>query len=124
MLFAAVVLLAFLAAGAFRLLRSDLRGHRLLNAARDCNIPRARLFLFLGSDVNYATGGGTALHFAAMRGDTALMEFLLRHGANPNFAAKWSVTPLYYARTYNHPDAERILLAHGASPDTSHITPP
>jgi ankyrin repeat protein len=119
-----VVLLALLARGAFRLLPPEFAGNRLLNAARDGNIPRARLLLLLGSDVNYSTNSGTALHLAAGRGDTALLEFLLRHGANPNSTAKFSVTPLYYARIYGHPAAERILLACGANPDTSHISPP
>jgi ankyrin repeat protein len=123
-LLAVIVAFVFLAAGAFRLLPPDIRGERLLDAARWGSVSRAKLFLFLGSDINYATGGGTALHYAAMFGNTALIELLLNHGADPNSVAKWDITPLYNARTYNHPEAERILLAHGANPDTSHINPP
>jgi ankyrin repeat protein len=124
MLFASICVLALLACAAFRLLPHDVRGHRLLNAARDGSIPRAQLLLILGSPIDYASGSGTALHIAAARGDTAFMEFLLRRGAQPDIQVKWDITPLYYARSYKHSDAERILLAHGANPDTSRINPP
>lgn len=121
----AVLLCLYLAAvGAYHLLPPDFRGQRFHNAARDGDITRARFLLLLGSDIDYRTGIGTALHIASMRGDTAFMEFLLRHGAAPDLSAKFGVTPLYFARTYKHPDAERILLAHGANPDTSNINPP
>lgn len=123
-LFASIFVLALFACGAFRLLPADLRGHRLLNAARDGSIPRAQLFLILGSPIDYASGGGTALHIAAARGDTAFMEFLLRRGARPDIQVKWDITPLYYARCYKHSEAERILLIHGANSDTSRINPP
>jgi ankyrin repeat protein len=121
---AALFALAVLASGAFRFLVPDLLGERLHNAARNGDIPRARVLLLFGSDINYATGIGTALHIAAIRGDTKFMEFLLQHGAAPDIPAKWQVTPLYFARTYNHPEAERLLLQHGVNPDTSHINPP
>lgn len=123
-LIAASLVLCLLAAGAFRVLPSDFRGQRFHNAARDGSIPRAQLLLLLGSDIDYKTGIGTALHIAAIRGDTAFMEFLLRRGAAPDLPAKFGVTPLYFARAYHHPEAEPMLLAHGANPDTSHINPP
>ncbi len=123
-LFAASLVLCLLAAGTFRVLPSDFRGQRLHSAARAGSIPRAQLLLLLGSDIDYMTGIGTALHIATIRGDIAFMEFLLKRGAAPDLPAKFDVTPLYLARTCHHPEAEPILLAHGANPDTSHINPP
>jgi hypothetical protein len=38
--------------------------------------------------------------------------------------AKFGITPLYFARTCHHPDAEQLLLAYGADRDTSRINPP
>ena len=38
--------------------------------------------------------------------------------------AKFGVTPIYFACSYHHTDAEPLLLAHGANPDTIHINPP
>ena len=121
---AASVVLFIFATGAFRLMPADFRGQRFHNAARDGSITRAQLLLMLGSDIDYMTGIGTALHIAAIRGDTAFMELLLRRGAAPDLPAKFGVTPLYFARTCHHPDAEQMLLAHGANPETSHINPP
>ncbi len=123
-LIAASLVFCLLAAGAFRVLASDFRGQRFHNAARDGSTPRAQLLLLLGSDIDFMTSIGTALHIATIRGDIAFMEFLLKRGAAPDLPAKFGVTPLYLARTCHHPEAERILLAHGANPDTSHINPP
>ena len=123
-LLATLFVMVLLAGRASSILQPDLLGWRLLNAASDGSIPRTRLLLLLGADINYANGFGTALHYAASRGDTALMELLLDHGANANYPAKWEETPLYRARQSNQSDAERILLAHGANPNTSHINPP
>jgi|GEM_PF-3385852 ankyrin repeat protein len=123
-LFASIFAIAGVTCAASRLLPPDVRGLPLLNAARDGDIPRARLLLILGSPIDYTSGSGTALHIAAARGDTAFMEFLLQRGARPDIQVKWHITPLYCARICGQTDAERILLAHGANPDTSSITPP
>ena len=108
---------------AFRLSPPDFRGHRLLNAARDGGIFRVRLCLLLGTDINYSTGSGNALHMATYHGNIELMRFLLAHGSDVNARAKYDITPLYVARSNGHREAELLLLENGADPDTSHINP-
>jgi len=121
---AAVVALLLLAAGAFRLLPADFRGRRLLDAAAANDTTKIKVLLRLGADVNYTTGGGTALHGAAYNGNIELMTFLIEHGAAVDQAAKFGITPLWEARHNNQTAAEQLLLAHGANPDTSRIHPP
>ena len=60
------------------------------------------------------TGG--ALHLLAKHGDTAAVEWLLQHGANPNALwAHWDadVTPLHLAAAQGHADVVRALLDAG-----------
>lgn len=108
----------------FRLTPPDFRGHRLWRAAWDGDRVRVRLLLMLGAPVNHSTGSGTALHAAAAQGDVKLMKLLLAHGAAVDKEAKFGETPLYEARSNSHPEAEKLLLLHGANPDTSRISPP
>ena len=121
---ATLVVLLLLAAGVFRLMPSDFRGNRLLNAAAENNTTKVKLLLWLGADVNFSYGGGTALHGAAYNGNIPLMTFLLQHGATVDAAAKFGITPLWEARINHQLAAEQLLIAHGANPDTSHINPP
>jgi hypothetical protein len=116
--------LALLASGAYRLLPDDFRGRRMLDALGEGHTTRARLLIWLGTDADFQTGGGSAMHYAASTGDIELMKFLLRHGASVDRPIKFGITPLYEARTSRQAEAERFLLAHGANPDTSHIKVP
>ena len=100
------------------------RGWQLVRASLEGNSWRAKLLVWLGTDVNFATGSGTALHGAAARGDLNLMRFLIAHGARVDEPVKFGATPLWEARLYHQKDAERLLLARGANPDTSHIHVP
>jgi ankyrin repeat protein len=121
---AAIVALSLLAVGAFRLMPADFRSRRLLNAAAENNTTKIKALLWLGADVNFSTGSGTALHGAAYNGNIPLMTFLIEHGATVDQAAKFGITPLWEARMNHQLAAEQLLLAHGANPDTSHINPP
>lgn len=123
---AAILLFALVLIGAilFRLSPPEFRGHRLFNAAAYGNTLSAKLFILLGADVNYTFGSGTPLHAAAANGDVTMMKLLLDHGAVVDKPAKFDITPLFEARAYKHPEAEKLLLSHGANPDTSHIHPP
>lgn len=103
---------------------ADKRGKWLREAAWTDHTVRAKLLVWLGTDVNYATGSGSALHGAAYKGNIELMSFLIRHGAVVDQPAKYGVTALWWARKNKQSEAEKLLLAHGANPDTSHIHPP
>jgi ankyrin repeat protein len=62
-------------------------------------------------------GKGGGLHLLAKRGDTAAVEWLLEHGANPDALwAHWDadVTPLHLAAGHGHADVVRLLLQAGA----------
>ena len=103
---------------------ADKRGRWLHQAAWKNKLPRAKLLIWLGTDVNYSTGSGTALHGAAYQGNTEMITFLLQQGADVDRRAKFDVTPLWEARLNKQAAAEQLLIAHGANPDTSHINPP
>ena len=103
---------------------ADKRGRWLHEAAWTNNLSRAKLLIRLGTDVNYSTGSGTALHGAAYQGNTEMITFLLQNGAAVDQRAKFDITPLWVARINKQSAAEQLLIAHGANPDTSHINPP
>jgi ankyrin repeat protein len=101
------------------------RGEWLVHAAWTGHTNRAKLFVWLGTDINYYTpDDATALHGAAATGNLELIRFLLQHGANVGAETMWHETPLYWAHSHNQMDAERILIEHGANPDFSNIHPP
>src|SRR5690349_15808139 len=95
---AAVFAFALLVSGVYRLLPSDFRGRRLLDALHDGHPTRARLLVWLGTDPDFQIGSGSAMHFAAATGDVALMRFLVFHGAQVDAPVKFGRTPLYEAR--------------------------
>ena len=51
---------------------------------------------------------------AAQRGDTALVEELLKEGADPN-TTSGAASPLVFAAEENHIDMVRLLLQAGAN---------
>jgi ankyrin repeat protein len=75
-------------------------------------------------------GKDGALHLLAKRGDSAAVQWLLLHGANPN--ALWphwdaDVTPLHLAAAHGHADVVRLLLDADADPrirDSKHDSDP
>jgi ankyrin repeat protein len=103
---------------------ADKRGRWLHEAAWRNNTARAKLLVQLGTDVNYTTGNGTALHGAAYQGNIELMTFLIQHGAIVDQRTKFNITPLWQARQSRQAAAEQLLLAHGANPDTSEVNQP
>ncbi len=103
---------------------AERRDDWLVRAAWRGDARKVRMYLSLGAGVNSRIGGDTALHAAAYNGDIPLMDFLLDRGAAVDAQAKFDITPLWYARQNKKTAAEKLLLAHGANPDTSHIDPP
>jgi ankyrin repeat protein len=109
----------------------------LMFAAQQGNVDSARILLEAGADVNARTPDyGSALVVAAASANEALALFLLEHGADPNVADNYGITPLHYVvqqgltelrffltdESYrplprNQTELAKALLAHGANPD-------
>ena len=61
------------------------------------------------------SGGKTALHWAALYGQTKVMELLLANKADVNSLDEDGFTPLHWAATFNQSDAVKLLLANKAN---------
>ncbi|MEO5950960.1 MAG: ankyrin repeat domain-containing protein [Chloroflexia bacterium] len=75
------------------------------------NVELAELLLNRGTDIDAGAGGNTALHGAAMMGQTRMTEWLLSHGANPNATDYEGKTPLQRALEYNQQGVASALQA-------------
>ncbi len=113
---AAVVVLFVLAIVAFRLLPGDFRGRRLLNALNGGHTTVARALIVLGTNPNFTTGHGTAMHYAAATGDVDLMRFLVKNGAAVDVPGVGGLTPYQVAQLKGYVRAQRYLLDQGAKP--------
>ncbi|MCZ7612103.1 MAG: ankyrin repeat domain-containing protein [Ignavibacteriaceae bacterium] len=58
--------------------------------------------------------GWTAIHYAAINGDAALVKYLIKHSANINKATGEGSSPLYLAKLGNHEEVISILKKAGA----------
>lgn len=83
----------------------------------------AELLIAAGADVNsrLCREGQTPLMLAAWRGNTALAEVVLRHGADPNLAAEYGRTPLDTAVMHCHQDIIDLLVRAGAACTLPHL---
>ncbi len=86
-------------------------------AARAGDLEAVRGLLASGEDANAAHGDGmSALHWAAERGDTALVEVLVESGAKVDAATRiGNYTPLHVAASAGQADVVRQLLLAGSS---------
>ena len=55
----------------------------------------------------------TALHVAASDGHLALVELLLKKGANPNRSDRWGGSPLDDSQRHRYPQVAAVLREHG-----------
>jgi ankyrin repeat protein len=86
-------------------------GQVIRAAARD-SLEGVRLLIELGFDAN-ALEGIAPLHEAAMRGNLAIIELLLDHGANPNLRdTGYDATPAGWAEHHGQTTAQLLLAAH------------
>lgn len=99
------------------------------DAARRGDLAAVRALLAQGEDASAAHGDGmSALHWAAERGDAALIETLLEAGAAVNAGTRIGRhTPLHVASAAGQVEAVEMLLAAGAdasaATSTGGVTP-
>jgi hypothetical protein len=87
---------------------------QLIRAASQDSLGGVRLLIELGFDVN-ALERTTALHEAAMRGNLAIIELLLDHGADPDLRdTGYDATPGGWAEHHGQREAQLLLAAHEA----------
>jgi ankyrin repeat protein len=88
----------------------------LHDMAQEGDIPKARLLLDHGADINAVDEEycSTPLGLAARWGNREVVRFLLERGADPNKSGAPWATPLAWARKKDHSDIETDLRNAGA----------
>jgi len=93
--------------------------HACLQGKKDC----MEVLLEYGADIYAKTDKGwTTLHFASASEESTAPEcvrMLLERGADPNCLSQSSRTPLHLVVTSGVPLSAEVLLAHGASLDST-----
>lgn len=82
----------------------------------------AQMLLDAGADINFEDGGNTPLHGAALTGQTAMVQWLLDHDANPYAKDFDGQTPLDRAEANGHAEAAALLRPFfdtSGEPDTA-----
>ena len=78
----------------------------------------ARLLISSGANTNLRDSFGlTALHYAAEKGSSNMVELLISHGAEPTIADDCGMTALHRAAEKGHENTAKFLLAHNADVD-------
>jgi ankyrin repeat protein len=91
----------------------------LMEAARRGNLATVRVLLSNHANPNAreSNGGQNALMWAVSQRQSAVIEELLKHGADVQAASKTGFTPLMFAAQQGDEDSARILLRAGAKPN-------
>lgn len=91
------------------------------NCSGSCHHLVLQSFELQGLDLEAADHKGrTALHYAAMQGDVALLQMLLEAGANVNAQDSFASAPLYSAVRLKFAAASQLLLAWKVSLESAH----
>ncbi|XP_016840542.1 L-asparaginase 1 isoform X1 [Nasonia vitripennis] len=92
--------------------RGRLIGERMCSAAAAGNLARLRSYHLAGADLSQAdVSGRTALHLAAEHGQSAVVQFLLEHGAETKASDKLGMT----AKDVANPECLRLLNGENGS---------
>jgi uncharacterized protein len=93
------------------LLRNRLKRRYVIAAGTEAIIAAAELLLAHGANIDAIDEEyrSTPLGVAARRGQLAIVELLLEHGADPTAAGAPWATPLAWAEKKSHPDVARML---------------
>lgn len=94
--------------------RQGIINNAFVYACMHGHIDAAQLLLDKGAEINTVPGGfdyaGTGLHYAALNGHRAMVEFLLQHGADKNVRdTKVGSTAAGWAEHGNHPELLDLL---------------
>jgi ankyrin repeat protein len=82
----------------------------LHSAASARNVEAARLLLERGAPINARQQGGwVPIHAATQNGDRAMVELMLKHGADPKLANDEGKTPAMVAREKGHAEIAALL---------------
>lgn len=83
------------------------------------DLPRTQKLVSKGAKVNKEDW--TPLHYASIKGQVKVIQFLLANGANPNEIAPTGDTPLILAVQSDSVEAVQLLLNAGADPSASNF---
>jgi uncharacterized protein len=99
-------------------------GDSIVDATKARDLAAVKALLKSGADVNAAQGDGmTALHWAAMQGDQALVQMLLAAGANVRATTRLGgYTALHLATQGGHSQAAAALLVARSDPNLATAT--
>jgi ankyrin repeat protein/mannose-6-phosphate isomerase-like protein (cupin superfamily) len=90
----------------------------LIDAVKRQDAATVRTLLAKKVNVNTpAADGSTALHWAAQRNNTLLVDLLLRAGASAKASTRYHVPPLYFATLNGNAAIMERLLTAGADPN-------
>jgi ankyrin repeat protein len=91
----------------------------LMEASRRGNLATVRLLLSKNANPNTreSNGGQNALMWAVSQRQAAVVEELIKHGADVQAGSKSGFTPLMFAAQQGDEDSARILLRAGAKPN-------
>jgi len=91
----------------------------LMEASRRGNLATVRVLLSKNANPNAreSNGGQNALMWAVSQRQSAVVEELIKHGADVQAGSKTGFTPLMFAAQQGDADSTRILLRAGAKPN-------
>ena len=86
-------------------------------AAQKDNLEIAKVLLDAKAKVDATTrlGAATPLFMACRNGDAAMIDLLIKAGANPNSVDEHGTTPLMMAAAAGNADAVKVLIEHGGN---------